>query len=278
MVKNRTKIKLGNFLILLIILMMLSLAQAKASHSEKESQEEFFQNLPLNVQGNFALDNINGLVQIMTWPQPMVEIKAIKKTKKDLKHLKLVRIEIKSTEDRIIVKTVYPRQRNIEVSVDYEIKLPENLAETSLKVINGQIKILGPLSRVKATTVNGSIESQGPIGSADFSAVNGAIEAKITSGPTRIETVNGAINCYLYSLIDNLFLETVNGPIEIKIASEGKLNAYLEAKTTNGAIVVDFPIVFQGMTKEKGYLEGQIGQGGPLMRLRTINGSIRLSR
>lgn len=276
MLKNKLKFKLG--LVLAVIFFWLLAGNIKVLSSDQESQEEFFQTYSLSPQGYFDLENVNGLVSIRTWPKSEVEIKAVKKTKRSPENLKLVRIEVKSEGDRISVRTIYPRLRNTGVTVDYDIHLPEKLAETSLEVVNGRIQISGNLNRVKASTVNGNIQAEGIEGPANFSAVNGEIEVTVSSGPTKIETVNGPISCHLRALKDNLTLETVNGPIKIQMSAELSLNAYLQAKSTNGAINIDLPLNFKGLTKSKGSLEGQIGTGGPLIRLRTVNGSITFSQ
>jgi len=269
--------RIKSALAIISFFLFLFVFSMEASGPAQENQEEFFQKYPLSVQGSFELENVNGLVQVSTWSQPEVEIKAIKRTKRDPENLKLVRIEVKSLADRLVVKTIYPRLRGAGVTVDYNIRLPEKLAETSLEVINGRIQISGNLGRIKATTVNGTIKAEGMGGPANLEAVNGEIEAVITSGPIKIETVNGPVSCYLRDLKDNLSLETVNGPIKIKIASETDLNGYLEAISTNGAINIDLPLIFKNLTQSRGRFEGQIGKGGPLIRLRTVNGSISLS-
>ncbi len=272
------KAKFKSILVFIFSFFLLLGGNIKAFNLHQENQEEFFQIFSLSPKGYFCLENINGLVLVCTWAQPQVEIKAIKKTKRNPENLKLVRIEVKSTNDRITVKTIYPRFRNTGVTVDYEIRLPEKLAETSLEVVNGRIQISGKLHRVKASAVNGSIQAEGIEGPINFSVVNGEIDVVITSGPTKIETVNGPISCHLRALKDNLTLETVNGPIKITTPAETSLNGYLEANTTNGAINIDLPITFKGLTQSRGSLEGQIGTGGPLIRVRTVNGSITLSR
>lgn len=271
--------------IILIIALILTFfypifisANLKFFLPEKESQAEFFQSYPLSSRGYFSLENLNGSIQVMTWNQSWAEVRAVKKTKGDPKNLERVRIDVKSGHDQLIVKTIYPRLKNTGVSVDYQIRLPENLAETILKLVNGPIKINGSFNRIQASTINGAIDLQDQASQANLSTVNGGVEAKISSGQAKIETVNGAIRCYLQTQVDSLSLETVNGSIELKIASADNFNAYLEARTTNGSINIDFPLKIQSLTKEKGHLEGQIGQGGPRIRLRTVNGSIRLTR
>lgn len=262
----------------LTALAIVFIASSAALMALQEHEEEFKQIYPLSRQGNFVLHNINGQAMVVTWPEEKVEIRAIKKTKRDARNLQLVKIEVESSADRVAVKTIYPRLRNTGVSVDFEIRLPEKLALTSLEVVNGQIRINGPLNRLKASLVNGNIQASEIEGAADLETTNGRVEVSLTSGPSRIKTVNGAVECQLLSLQENLTIQTVNGSIDVRLESQESLNAYLDARTTNGGISVDVPILFQNLRRTRGTLEGQAGKGGPLLRLRTVNGSIRLIR
>ncbi len=261
-----------------VIIALFFLGGQKALSCGEEHKEEFLQTYTLNPQGSFSLQNVNGLVVVSTWPEAKVEVKAVKRTKRDPKNLALVKIEVKSEGDRVTVETIYPRLRNTGVIVDYEIRLPEKLAETSLRSVNGRIKVTGPIIQLNATTVNGDLEVAGVEGGANLSAVNGQIEATLNAGPTKIETVNGSVTCQLLSLTENLSIETVNGAIKLRIAPEISLNAYLEARTTNGVISFDGPLAFQNLHQSRGRLEGQVGTGGPLIRLRTVNGGIHLTK
>jgi len=274
--KQRPRIRFLVFGLLLSAFFLLT--SHRNLSSGQEHQEQFLQTYSLSQTGTFELRNVNGLNVITTWPEEKVEVKAIKKTKRDPKNLQLVKIEVQSSADRLTVETVYPRLRNTGVSVDYEIKLPERLAETILKVVNGRVEVTGPINKLKASTVNGDIQAEKVEGPADLSTTNGQVEATLIGGPSKIEAVNGRVACRLLSLAENLSVETVNGAVELRIDPEIKLNAYLEARTVNGGISVDVPVLFQNLSKSRGSLEGQVGNGGPLIRLRTVNGSIRLTK
>jgi DUF4097 and DUF4098 domain-containing protein YvlB len=57
----------------------------------------------------------------------------------------------------------------------------------------------------------------------------------------------------------------------------GNLSADVEATTVNGSVESDFPIVVRGRM-QAGSLKGRIGEGGRVLDLTTVNGSIRLEK
>jgi hypothetical protein len=48
-------------------------------------------------------------------------------------------------------------------------------------------------------------------------------------------------------------------------------------RTTNGRVTSDFPITFSGEINPR-RIEAQVGNGGPELRARTVNGGIRLRK
>jgi hypothetical protein len=239
--------------------------------------EEFNKTLPLKAEGSFSLKNVNGSITISTWKEEKVEIRATKTTKHDPEKLKQVKIEIESAPDSILVNTIYPKLRNIRVSVNYEVKVPAGVNLGKIKSVNGDVTLSGPLGSVNASTTNGRVELEGASGKIDLSTTNGSIEASGIRGVLEAGTTNGSIFLGLDALEDEVKAKTVNGSITLRFQS-GRIDADLEARTVNGKIQFDFPVTFKTIMKSKRSLEGQIGQGGVGISLRTVNGSIKITR
>ena len=242
-----------------------------------KKSEEFYKTLPLKADGSFSLKNVNGSITISTWKKEEVEIKAVKTTKRDPKQLKEVKIEIESTPDSIFVDTIYPKRRNIRVSVNYEIKVPEGVNLEKIKTVNGGVILSGPLGDVKASTTNGKVDLEGASGDFYLSTTNGSIGAFDVQGELEAHTTNGSIELEMDTLEDGVKAETVNGSITLRLRTK-KIDADLTARTVNGKIHLDFPVTFKTIQKSKRTLEGQIGQGGVEIHLKTVNGSIRITK
>ena len=244
----------------------------------KEESEEFSKALPLKSGGTFSLKNVNGSITITTWKEDKVDIKALKTTKGDPDKLKEVKIEVEATANSVSVNTIFPRGKNIRVSVNYKVKVPQGVNLGKVKSTNGSVYITGPVGHTNASTTNGRIELDGAKGAISLSSTNGRIEAVNIKGELDADTTNGTIVLEMLSFEDTIKAKTTNGSITLRIGSLEKVNADLNARTVNGSISLDLPVTLKSMKKSRRSLEGQIGQGGPEISLRTTNGSIKITK
>ena len=179
-----------------------------------------------------------------------------------------VRIEVVPHEGGVTICAVYPGRNNEcrpggghmsvhdnDVEVQFVARIPAGVAFDGNNV-NGGVEASGLTARTDLSTVNGSVTLETSSGEASGSTVNGGIHA----------TVRGAGQ-------GRLTFETVNGSVDLSLASG--LSADFSAETVNGSIETDFPITLTGRINPR-HLEGRIGQGGRSLRLRTVNGGIRV--
>lgn len=272
----------------LLILFLSSLpftAEASSASSDilsalfgQEESEEFSKVLPLKSSGSFSLKNVNGSITITTWKEDKVDIKALKTTKGDPDKLKEVKIEVEATANSVSVDTIYPRGKNIRVSVKYEVKVPQGVNLGKVKSTNGSVYITGPVGNTNASTTNGKVELDGAKGTISLSSTNGRIEAANIRGELDADTTNGSIVLEMLSFEDTIKAKTTNGSITLRVGSLEKVNADFNARTVNGSISLDLPVTLKSMKKSRRSLEGQIGQGGPEISLRTVNGSIKITK
>lgn len=129
-------------------------------------------------------------------------------------------------------------------------------------------------------TVNGNVTARDLQGDVHASTVNGNVEVS-TSGSAMAHTVNGSIEASMGRVGGgDLSFHTVNGGIEVGLP-EGA-GARVRAETVNGDFDTDFPLTIQGNVATRHWgpkkIQGTIGDGGPEIELRTVNGSIRLRR
>lgn len=244
----------------------------------QEESEEFSKVLSLRSDGTFSLKNVNGSITITTWKEDKVDIKALKTTKGDPDKLKEVKIEVEATANSVSVDTIFPKWKNIRVSVNYEVKVPQGVNLGKVKSTNGSVYITGPVGHTNASTTNGKIELDGAKGTVSLSSTNGRIEAVNIRGELDADTTNGTIVLEMLSFEDAIKAKTTNGSITLRVGSLEKVNADFNARTTNGSISLDLPVTLKSMKKSRRSLEGQIGQGGPEISLRTTNGSIKITK
>ncbi|MFN2637427.1 MAG: DUF4097 domain-containing protein [Gemmatimonadaceae bacterium] len=131
-------------------------------------------------------------------------------------------------------------------------------------------------SNLQAQTQNGGVSAENVEGEFDFQAMNGGIRLEDVGGDIHAETTNGGVSASLSGTSwrgRGLDLRTTNGGVTLAIPRG--YNAQLETGTTNGGMRVDFPITVQGMIGRR--IHTQLGSGGPLVRVVTTNGGVRIS-
>jgi DUF4097 and DUF4098 domain-containing protein YvlB len=242
-----------------------------------EYKEDFLKTVPLAAGGSFSLNNTNGVVRLSTWARDEVEIRAIKTARGSKDNLDKVKIDVSSGASFVKVETVYPRFRNLRVSVAYEIKVPENTRLDGLRTTNGDVEISGKLADVKAGSTNGDIRVDSAAGRCEVETTNGSVRLIDARGPVVAHTTNGGVRLELGKVDAEISARTTNGSITLRVT--GEVNAELKAHTTNGRIQTDVPITIQGgIGSSHRTIEGRLGNGGPLIDLHTTNGGITIGR
>lgn len=236
--------------------------------SAQELREDFQQTYPLSANGRLSLENLNGGVRIAVWDRAEVQVNAVKRAYKR-ERLNEAKVEVNATADAIRIKTIYPDwnqsftdehkgRYNNPALVDYTITVPRNARLESVDLINGSLDVDGVEGDVKASSVNGRLTARGLAGEAKLSTVNGSLEATFTK-------LNEA---------KPITLGSVNGNVTLIIPSDA--NAVVRAGTVHGAINNDFGLNVQHGEYVGHELNGQLGAGGPRIKLGNVNGRISI--
>ncbi|MBN2206867.1 MAG: DUF4097 family beta strand repeat protein [Candidatus Aminicenantes bacterium] len=242
-------------------------------------EEEFTKTLPLKAGDTFSLANVNGRVSISSWPEAKVEIKALKVAERDADDLKKVEIVVEERAGAVAVKAVWPKlSRDLRVRVEFDVKVPEGVLLNGAETVNGDVSVTGRYGAIDVETTNGGIDVRDAVGDLDAETTNGTIRVQGLDGRVDAETTNGSIRLEGIRWKDGLRAETTNGGISLRFEDPDKVNAQLRAETTNGHISFEFPVTLKTLKKSRRELDVEIGQGGPLIRLSTTNGSITIAR
>lgn len=143
------------------------------------------------------------------------------------------------------------------VSVEFTVRIPAH-ARVSASTVNGDLRVDGTRADIEAHTVNGDLEAYSTAGLVEAGTVNGSITVRTAADGT-----------------EDLHYSTVNGSVTVQIVSDANLDVNLS--TVNGSITSDFPMTLDGRINPR-HVRATIGNGGPQLRVRTVNGSIRLRK
>ena len=234
----------------------------------QELREEFHQTYALSAAGRVSLENINGGVQIKVWDRAAVQVDAVKKAYKR-ERLNEAKIEVSSSDDYIRIQTEYPGENQTfrsgegrwdnPATVEYTLTVPRQATLESIELVNGSLDIDGVEGNVKASSINGKLVARGLAGEAKLSTVNGPLHATFL----RLNDANG------------ITLGSVNGNVTIVLPSNA--NALIRAGTVHGGISNDFGLKIKHGEYVGHSMDGQIGSGGPRIKLGNVNGAIKIS-
>ena len=217
-------------------------------------------NLTLRPESKISVDGReNGGVSFYGWDRSEVKVVAMIQTNADnddQAEALAKQIHINATGGRISAEGPSLERRSWW-SVSYEIYVPTR-------------------SNLEALTRNGGVSAEDVEGDLDFQATNGGIRVANVAGDVHGETMNGGVSALLSGTSwrgKGLDLRTMNGGVSLTLPRG--YNARLETGTTNGGMRIDFPITLQGLIDKR--IHTQLGTGGPLVRVVTTNGGVRIS-
>lgn len=226
--------------------------------------EEFHQTYPLAAGGRIELENINGGVHITGWERNEVKVDAVKSARSK-ERLDEAKILIDAGSDSISIRTEYPNHDHTFInddwdnpaSVEYTLTVPRGARLDEIKLINGQLDVLGVAGEVRASCINGMINARG------------------LQGRVRLSTINGRLEAGFDHLADSpIELSSVNGGVELRLPSDAK--AEVEASTVHGGITNDFGLRARNHQWVGHDLRGELGGGGTHIKLSNVNGRIEI--
>jgi DUF4097 and DUF4098 domain-containing protein YvlB len=237
---------------------------AHASDHRGAFTEEFHQTYALTPDGRVELDNINGAVHISAWDRNEVKVDAVKSADSK-ERLDDARIEVDSSTGRLSIRTKY-RDHDLTFSwgshnnppgVEYTLTVPRTARLDEIKLINGSFDVTGVSGEVHASCINGRLEAHNLAGRAELSTINGHLDARFDQLPG-----------------SSVELKSVNGSVELTIPSDSK--AEIEASTVSGGIENDFGLHVNNHRFVGHDLRGELGSGGPHIKLEDVNGRIQI--
>jgi hypothetical protein len=276
---------------------------------------DFHSTYPLNSGGRVTVESFNGSIDLAGWDQNSVEVNGTKhaSSRGALDDLK---IDIRATPDSVRIRAIRGSDTFSHGGVRFSIRVPRkallDLISSSngkidvedaeggarLHTSNGGIRVIRCKGDVRAQTSNASIDAQEVSGNVDFHTTNGSVRTETSGGSLEASTSNGSITARLTNpdASSPIRLNSSNGHIELTV--DARELPEIRASTSNSSILLRLPVSTNARvrastsshspittefdelrgdrSRHHSDLEGTIGRGGPLLDLRTTNGSIRI--
>lgn len=166
--------------------------------------------------------------------------------------------QVEILTDGGMIRAEGPRNdRRASWAVSYEILTPRD-TDLDLEASNGGITIEDVRGDVVFETLNGGARLAGIGGNVRGHTTNGGLTVRLTG-----DTWDG----------EGLDVRTTNGGVRMQVPES--YSARLDTGTVNGGVSFDFPVTVQGRIDGRN-ISTTLGEGGPLLRVRTVNGGVRV--
>ena len=195
-------------------------------------------------------------------------------------------IELGSITGKVIAKTGGPGKVVLK-ECQSDINVESGIGNIELGSITGKViaKTGGP-GKVVLKECQSDINVESGIGNIELGSVGGKVIAK-TGGPGKVVLRDCQSGVDVESGIGNIHAEIPTQPMHpwiLQTSGPGKIEIVLSSKAavnidaeTRGPISSDIPVQIQGLLTEH-KLNGTLNGGGPLLKLRTSLGEIRLKK
>lgn len=263
------KTRIINLAIIALLALGTSAGNASAQRDSRELlREEFHQTYQFAANGRVRLNNINGPVHIQGWERNEVRVDAVKSAYKQTRLVE-ASIEVRAAADSIEITTRYPhesqtftdeapRRYDNPATVEYTLNVPRGARLENIELINGALDLTGLSGETNASCINGKLTARDLTGEAKLSTINGTLDATF-----------GQLDA-----AKPLALSSINGLVALTLPSDA--NASVKASTIHGTITNDFGLPVREGRYVGTDLAGQLGQGGPRIKLNNVNGQIKL--
>lgn len=237
-----------------------------------EFRKEFSQSFPLDANGRFNINDINGRIEIHGWNSNLVVLKAVI-LGKTAASVASVKIDVDSDPSRAGVHTRLPSRKNDSSSsrdwwdrndiggarVDYTVSLP---LRACLE---------------KVSTVNGTVVIGGMAGDISVFTIQGAAQIKNAAHNLKLSTVNGTITADMDKLGEgqSAALNAINGLIRLAVPDNA--DAMFSITNFNGSLSSDFSeLAVKRQSSGGSSLNGSFRDGAASVRGNTVNGTIEI--
>ena len=262
-------------------------------------------------QPDVTLETFDGAVEIHSWDRNEVEVE-IEKRGMEQALLDQMTVEAEQQGDRIVVRVKEPSSSNerrvtvgvhispgarLFVAVPRKSVINARTGDGSIRVENveGRIALRTGDGSVTAERISGDLEARSGDGSISVDQAEGRLDVETDDGSIAIDarpsvlrarTGDGSITLQLAPetvMADAWDLSTGDGSVTVTLPPE--FNAEIDAETGDGSVRSSYPGLGaseEGEDSERRQrrrdLRARLGDGGPILKIRTSDGTIRFER
>jgi DUF4097 and DUF4098 domain-containing protein YvlB len=263
---------------------------------------------PVSGQPDLTLETFDGSIEIHSWDRNEVEVE-IEKRAMDQSLIDQMTVEAEQKGDTIVLRVKGPtrqEERGINIGVHISpsarllVAVPRNLA-LQARSEDGSIRVEDLSGRISLDTRDGSVTADRVSGDLEIRSGDGSIRVDDAEGGLDVQTDDGSIT--LGGKATLVRARTGDGSVRVRIASGSVMSDPWDIQTDDGSVTVALPSGFNAEIdaetsdgtvrsshpdlqdprgdsgedeRRRRELRGRMGEGGPVLRIRTGDGSIRI--
>jgi DUF4097 and DUF4098 domain-containing protein YvlB len=216
-----------------------------------------------NAFGEVTLQNISGRVQIRNRNDRVIV--------QDITGATEIVNEFGNVEGRRINGSVAVRDRNATVELDEikgDAKVSNAFGSTSAKNIQGSLSVDTRNGGVDAINVGSDVTVDNQFENVKLEDVKGVVNVKNRNGSVELR--------YLQPPKNNIRVSNQFGDVKVVLPASSAFS--IDARTRYSSVSSDFEGLTRRDEPERGGLTGQVGSGGPEIRIENRNGSINIEK
>jgi DUF4097 and DUF4098 domain-containing protein YvlB len=259
-----------------LVALSFGLVAASLAHADEWSKTYAITGKP-----DLRVETSDANIHVDTWDQKTIEARVTSE------HYKIgghgLRIEERQSGDSVELEIHFPTEVHIFTfnmrgyRVDVEIHMPRE-GRVNLRTGDGSIRL---------ANFKGEMDLQTSDGHQDIDSVDGTLRARAGDGRItatgrfdvlELGTGDGRIEARALTgstMTSSWNVHTGDGSVTLELP--GNFAADVDLHTGDGHITADIPVAVEGRLGEKD-IRGKINGGGPLLRIHTGDGSIRLQK
>lgn len=262
-------------------ILILASCVACWSPAKWKYEESIEKTISFKAGSKLVIDNSMGSITVKSHDRDVMLLEIVKKVRARNKdraedRFEEIKIEIDTARSAMVrIRTRHPKRWRSKdgVSVSFTVYLPTE-AELSLETGMGSIDVAGIDGRQVLDSCMGSIEVKEVNGDLKLHTGMGSIKVREATGSLDLDTGMGEIDIDINEKVqDEIYAHTGMGSITLELPED--TDAEISASTGMGKVSSNLPITVRG-TLTGSSLKGELGKGGPTIKLSTGMGGIRL--
>lgn len=159
--------------------------------------------------GTVSVSNTSGNIRVTSWNENRVKVDAVKHGRNE-DEINQVQIQVNATAGRLEIRTIYPRSR-MNVSVDYDLKVPATVALNAITSTSGEVTLTGPIANATARSTSGNVMARAITESASLTSTSGNVTAEKVGGELRATSTSG--NVTVTDVGSRLYAQSTSGNV-----------------------------------------------------------------